>query len=174
MSTRVNMNEVAFIDIQGFKVFNNNFILKEVYIHIVAGDLNYHALIDSPFQFHQLNKIEKRQINWLTKNYHGIRWDEGDIALSQFLDDMKAVLRGKIIIFKGVAKLKWLQIFFGSISIKEYINIEDLNCNFRLSEISENVDMCDYHKSTKKHNFVCAFRNVMNLRRWYFEEYIIA
>lgn len=150
MFPTLNMGEEVLIDIQGFKDFNNNFILKEVYVHTVAENVNYHALIESPFQFHRLNKIEKRQINWLIKNYHGIRWDEGDIALTQFLDDMKAVLEEKIIIFKGGEKLKWLQNIFESISIKEYINIEDLNCNFRLSEISEIFDMCDYHKNMKK------------------------
>lgn len=172
MDSAVDMDEIAFVDIQGFKDIDNNFILKEVFIHTVAENTNYHAIIESPFQFHRLNQIERRQIQWITNNHHGICWDAGGIALTQFLDDMKSVVKEKVVICKGDEKLKWLQIFFERISIKKYINCEDLNCNFKLSQIRNHFDACYYHKKIKKHNFICALKTVMKLREWYFEEYI--
>lgn len=172
MSSTSCMNELAFVDVQGFKDINNNFILKEVHVHTVAKNLNYHAIIHSPFPFHQLIKIEKQQVRWVTKNYHGIRWDEGNISLTHFLDEMNTVLREKTIIFRGVEKVKWLQFFFERITIKNYCNCEDLNCNLKLSETHECFDKCVYHRELKRNIFVCAFENVMKLKQWYIEEYI--
>lgn len=168
------MDKIAFIDIQGFKDVYNRFILKEVCVHTVDEKINYHAIIGSPFPFNKLIKCEKRQIQWLTRKYHGIHWNDGSISITQFKNDMKAVLKEKIIICKGVEKVKWLQIFLNNISINQYINCEDLDCNFNLCknfEICEHFDVCDYHKNMNNANFVCAVKNVMKIRRWYFECY---
>lgn len=168
------MNGVAFIDIQGFKIGYNKFILKEVYVNIIEENFNYHALINSPLPFNKLIETEKQQVQWLTYNYHGIPWESGNIPLTQFKRDMKDVLKDKTIICKGIEKLKWLQSFFVKISIKEYINCENLGCNINLSnhETCEHLsNICDYHNHIKKSNFVCALKNVIKLRRWYFVKY---
>lgn len=176
MLVTVNMDDAVLIDVQGFKVDKNKFILKEICIHSVENNFKYHKLIKSPFKFEKLKKVEKNTIQWLTKNYHGIQWDSGNITFTQFMDDMKTVLKDKIIICKGLEKMKWLKCFFERISIQEIINCEDLDCNIKWNkncEISEYFDSCEYHKNIKKSSFVCALKNVMLLRRWFFENYTI-
>lgn len=172
----INMCELVFVDVQGFKNMNK-FILKEVYINIQPENVSYHALIDSPYSFCQLSKCDRRQVNWLTKNYHGIEWMDGDISIHQFVDDVKLMLEGKTILCKGFEKMQWIKDIFKRIHIEKYINCEDIDCGLRMHEIAEDfdyIDICMKHKGIDKNNYcVCALKNVMKLKRWYFESNLI-
>lgn len=171
-----NMCNFAFVDIQGFKHKNNKFMLKEVYIHTELDNVNYHALIDSPHSFCQLSKKDQRQVTWLTKNFHGIGWNDGDISFIQFLNDVSFFLRGKTIMCKGFEKMQWLKDIFKEIHIERYVNCEDLGLNFKLHNTNQDfdcIDICANHKEIdKKNHYVCAMKNVMSLKRLYFEKEI--
>lgn len=167
-----NMSEICFIDVQGFKL-NNKFILKEFYLHTHCTNISYHAIVDSPCPFYELNGIHRRQVNWLTDCYHGIKWDVGDISFTQFLRDIKLLLIGKTILCKGVEKAKWIRDICKYIPVENFINCEDLDCNMRLRETFKDIDcikFCERHTGKKnKSDYVCAVNNVMKLKRWYFE-----
>lgn len=79
------MSHIALVDIQGFKPVNDKFILKEIFIFTYPENEELHAIINSPYSFHKLSKIQQRQVQWLSRNYHGIKWSDGDMSLSKFL-----------------------------------------------------------------------------------------
>lgn len=69
--------KILIIDIQGFKIGNNKFSLKELAAY--DGKLISHFVFRRPFPFHHLNEDLQKQANWLMKNHHCIDWNEGFI-----------------------------------------------------------------------------------------------
>lgn len=70
---------VLFIDFQGFKIENNQFLVKE--LAGFDGHKVCHCLFEPPFPFESLPKKQQQQASWLIRNHHCIEWNEGTIPL---------------------------------------------------------------------------------------------
>lgn len=156
------MTEIVFVDVQGFK-FMNKFIAKEIYICTQPENVEFHAIINSPFPFHKLNINDQQQIKWLENKYHGIHWNDGNISLTKFLKKVQSTLQGNNFVCKGFEKCIWLQKIFN----KNYLNLEDFDCFVKLRDnINDNIT-CTYHNKMKLGH--CAKKNSILLRKWYIE-----
>lgn len=164
------MSHIALVDIQGFKPANDKFILKEIFISTYPENEELHAIINSPYSFHELSKIQQRQVQWLSRNYHGIKWSDGDMSLSKFLLMSQKLLKRKVVLCKGFEKMKWVESIFNGI-VENIVNVEDYGCSIKLSE-NCNFTMCDRHINSLKPPH-CALKNVMLLKQWYTENYFV-
>lgn len=151
----------ALVDIQGFKIGSNTFILKEVAI-LSKGKVQV-FLIRPPFHYYDLTSKEKQQVNWIQRN-RKIYWDEGYIPYKYYKIILNVLLKDKSIYVKGSEKVLWMKNIIDSANV---FNIEDKGCPslLTLSEKYESVNVytCMYHQS------VCALKNVIYLEKWCLE-----
>lgn len=71
------LNDYVFVDVQGFKGNHNRFICKE--FCLIDGVDVFHELIRSPFPLNRLSAHLRTQANWLTRNFHGLNFEDGDL-----------------------------------------------------------------------------------------------
>lgn len=160
--------EFAIVDLQGF-IYNGDFVVKE--ICILTKNLKFHEIVKSPFPFTNLTSKCKQEVKWLENNYHGLRWNHGYITQNELQKTIAPILKNKIIIVKGLNKIKWVQEILKQ-QVNVCINVEDMGCIMKLSEPFsnerieqgiENIKCCNKHKFETNH---CALRNALLIRRW--------
>lgn len=150
--------DIVIVDMQGFKDFKNQFILKE--FAILSNGCTQTFLVKPPYSFTNLSKEEKKRVRWLENN-RGIYWSEGFIDYREFKRIIGLYLNNKKILVKGLEKIKWIK------NLNENCGIVELGENgcpsfLKLSEIYDNTGNfnCVYHK--KK----CALKNVNHIEKW--------
>lgn len=136
-------NNFVFVDIQGFKTYCERFICKEFCLVSDDKDDFYHAIVKSPYAFEKVPSFYKRQVKWLTKHIHGLTYNCGDVHMIPVIQDTYAKLMKKIVIVKGVEKVKWIKHIYRNCGEIDCINFEDLDVDTNLEKIHSN--MCDYH-----------------------------
>lgn len=149
----------AIVDVQGFKIGENKFILKEI-----AISCNNHIqvfLIKPPFPFYDLTKTERRQVAWIERN-RKIYWSEGFINYSNYKSLIVEYLKDKCIFTKGVEKVLWIKEILKNHTV---YNLEDNGCPSLLNlyeeyESENDVFSCMYHPA------ICALKNVICLKKW--------
>jgi hypothetical protein len=140
------------IDIQGFKT--PEFTPKE--LAIWDGNRLAHYVFKEPFSFKYLPEKFQREANWLSNNYHRIKWSDGDVDLSRIPYILNNIKRYTDTIYcKGQIKSIYLKKLFG-----EEITVKDLNQtpslrNLPREHIKNANSKCFYHQ-----NGVCAIDNV--------------
>lgn len=149
------------MDIQGFKILDNKFIVKECSICIGNSIQTFIFLPPCPFQ--SLNEKDKNQVQWIERN-RKYSWSEGFIKYDKLIDTIKPYAINKCIIVKGEEKIKWFKDLF---CFDNCINIEKFNCPKLLNLILEfekngNLFECVSHKNS----LFCALKNVLAVRRW--------
>lgn len=72
------------IDLQGFKIENNHFIVKEFAAY--DGNKLSHFVFKPPFRMDRLPPHLQKQVVWLTENHHAIKWKDGFVPLHKFFD----------------------------------------------------------------------------------------
>ena len=99
------------IDVQGFKRFYNDFVFKELAIVRLGEDAQPAVFLFAPPQdWNSLSPRYKCENSWLTKNYHGINWQEGEIPYEDFDEILKSTTRGANKVYvKGLEKQKWIR-----------------------------------------------------------------
>lgn len=154
----------AIIDLQGFKRAHSIFVPKEICVY-TANEYS-HFVIKSPHPFSCLKVEEKRQAAWLSRNYHGLRWDEGHLELDDTARKIAALLANKIIIVKGAEKIRWVHEITNNFNL-HCINIESYGCELKFNTKTSD-EPCYVHKQKEKVKtlYHCAFRNVINLKNW--------
>lgn len=155
--------EYIFLDMQGFKDNINEFVLKEIYI--LSKNLRFHDIVKSYLEFSSLEKFQQLESIWLTKNYHGLDWNSGYISIDQARATMEPIVDGKIVLLKGVEKIKWLKTIIPNSSYF-CINIEDLGCNIKISNVFATRKICKKHNSEYS-KFHCAKENVWCIKKWF-------
>lgn len=156
--------EYLIVDLQGFKVNQNKFILKEICIW--KRDRIHHFIIKPPFDWKYLSKRSKQQAVWLKKNYHGLDWTDGITTFSELIEQIKPLFekRNLIVFVKGEEKIEWLKKLFQCFKLNSIINLEHVDCEINLHDFEiKNVifDHCNYHKLR------CALQNVKMLSAWF-------
>lgn len=154
--------KVVAFDVQGF-IVKNKFIPKEVAI------LDYewkstHLIMKPPSDHLSLNSLperDRRQIKWLTRNYHGIKWIDGFVDYSQMESIIKPILSKYDTIYVcGNQKEKFLETLGLSNKVIDMRIIgDDLP---RLSDMIENENhRCIHHQKSIKN--MCALKNAYNI-----------
>lgn len=103
--------EEFIVDIQGFQNSNSGLIVKELAIFpIQDSTLPLVFTFKPPTQWDELSIDEKCTARWLEKNYHRIRWSQGDIPYQQMNNVLhKYLSNAKKIYVKGEEKKIFLQ-----------------------------------------------------------------
>lgn len=150
--------DIVIVDMQGFKDFKNQFILKEFAILINGCTQTF--LVKPPYSFTNLSSEEKKRVRWLENN-RGIYWSEGFIDYREFKRTIRPYLKNKKILVKGLEKIKWIE------SLHENCEIVELGENgcpnfLKLSEVYGNTGnlICVHH------NKICALKNVNLIEKW--------
>lgn len=155
------------IDLQGFKVLHNEFILKEISI-IRADDKNSEPItlfFKSPYAWNTLPPQCKTTNKWLERNFHGISWDYGGIPYDAAKIIISSIVqRARAIYVKGHEKASWLMNFLDL--SPEIIDMDTLNCPSlqKLPKFRPNCPHHHHHHQNSKYS--CANENVKSLRSW--------
>ena len=87
------------VDFQGFKRFYNEFVFKEVAIVPLGENVQPIVYLFAPPQdWNSLPPRYKCENSWLTSNFHGLAWQEGEIPYEELEEILKLLLTfcGKI------------------------------------------------------------------------------
>lgn len=151
------------VDVQGFKRAQNEFIFKELAIIPLEEDVQPCVyLFQPPHDWNFLAPRYKCENNWLTRNYHGINWQDGEIPYEEFETVLRSALIGaREVYVKGLEKQRWLKNF-----LKNVENLETLGCPSltKLCKISD--EPCSNHDLQICFKSHCAARNVLALKKW--------
>lgn len=151
-------DDKIFIDLQGFRGNHNNFIVKEV---AMVTDHDYFSfIVKPPFHISKLTKDKRRQTHWLTKHFHGLRWEDGTVPYNNlkhiFYRNTKDICR---IYVKGMVKQEWLE----NILKRPVLNIED-NCSMNFKSLDEEFPSCFGCENHNHKN--CALRKAFLLQKY--------
>ncbi|KAJ8966950.1 hypothetical protein NQ317_006780 [Molorchus minor] len=137
------------LDIQGFKVENNKFIVKELAAY--DGTRLGHYVFKPPFAMEQLPPDLHKQAVWLTHNHHCIPWKSGFTPLYQFSEILKNLsLNVKSVYVKGKEKTDYIRKY----SMKPVYEMDEH------PSLYAKEPTCFYHT---KNPSVCALANVLHL-----------
>lgn len=152
------MVQTVFIDLQGFKGNSNNFIAKE--IAIVFNSKEYmNFIIKPPFKYEHLTPEKQKQVNWLSKNYHHLLWEDGSITFKSVLNFLRENTLDAQIFVKGAEKKMWTE----KILQKNVLNVEDI---FYKSSITKLEKEYSVHTYCNAHNHgTCALKNALLLQK---------
>lgn len=153
---------VSVVDFQAFLDNDGEYIVKE--IAIVDEFQHYtHLFFKSPFDKSQLDHRYYRQAVWLENNLHRIKWEYGDVELSD--DVLSTLLRNYDVVYvKGLEKANYLSKFHRLIKrIPDYVEKPRLLFNTG-SGVYENVT-CSVHTDI---NFggSCALNTAIAFMEW--------
>lgn len=151
-----------FVDVQGFKNDENEFIVKE--LALATPEYTEVFLIKPPFSYTNLTRSEKRQTRWIEKN-RGICWSEGFIDYREFRRIIKPILNGKKLFVKGLEKIEWIKKLCNNCAI---VDVGEKGCpsflNLYTTYCKNNVNLnCFYHSK------YCALKNVICIRQWFID-----
>lgn len=156
-----------FVDVQGFKlVSNNQFIVKELSFIDLNGDHFGHYHFKPPFPFPNLCDADKRQVVWLSKNFHGLDWNKGDTDYNVASKQLTSIAHKHSIYCKGLEKTQWILdlIDASSTSSMHIVNVEDFGYpNFQLLHR-------EFHCEKKHcilHHTHCTSSNVICMLSYY-------
>lgn len=152
--------DFIIVDVQGFKDFNNQFIVKE--LALSTKEYTQTFLIKPPYAFHSLTDKEKKHVKWVEKNL-GIFWSEGFIDYKEFKRIIVKYLQGRKILTKGMEKVKWINELCTDCKVidlgqKGCLNMNKLHINYCDNIVELN---CNYHSKC------CALKNVLCIKKWY-------
>ena len=64
---------------------SHTYVIKELAAHSFDGDIFFgHWTFKPPLPFEKLRKEDQKQCLWITKNMHGISWEEGKMSYDNF------------------------------------------------------------------------------------------
>ena len=113
------------VDVQGFIRPMNVFTFKEVAITALEEDaVPFVYFFKPPYEWNSLSNKYKCANDWLTRNFHGLFWADGEIIYSDVKEVLQSVLKDATKVYvKGLEKKKWM-----SQLIPNVYNLEDLGC----------------------------------------------
>lgn len=158
--------ELAFIDVQGFKRCYNEFIVKE--FCLLSGDFLFHDIVQSPCSRNDLMPSYRREVYWLTTMYHGLHFDNGVTSLDELVERTLEHVKGKTIYVKGVEKVLWVKDIYKKHYNVEVKNVEDHYHSYKLTLKNRNEInlICPFHGYFLKHaNCHCAYSNAQQLKK---------
>lgn len=156
------------VDVQGFKTVYNRFVVKELAIVPLEEDAQPTVyLFEPPHDWNFLAARYKCENNWLTRNYHGLNWQDGEISFDDFENILKSTVKGaRKVHVKGLEKVRWLEFIIPKVN-----NIEVLGCPSLAKLHKKEISPCSNHNLKICHQSNCAVLNVIALKRWLLDFY---
>lgn len=156
------------VDIQCFKTAYNDFVVKELAIAPLGDDTHPIVyLFEPPHDWNFLATRYKCENTWLTNNYHGIQWQDGEVPYDEFEGILRSTVRGaRKIHVKGLEKVRWLENIIPKVS-----NIEALGCPSLKKLRNKDDSSCSNHDSDICGDASCAARNVIAIKIWLLDFY---
>lgn len=153
------------VDLQGFKDYNNSFILKE--FAIATKHYTQIFLIKPPFSYSYLSSDEQKQVRWIERN-RGILWREGFIDIREFKRLIKPILNEQTVLVKGEEKIKWLKELCDSC---EVIDIAEKGCPnlpslYKMCDSESNKLINSSTMTCMFHKKICGLKNVLLIQKW--------
>lgn len=109
---------MRFLDIQDYTLNRKKFIPKEVAMY--DGNAGSHYIFKPPFKFSALSTENKKQVMWLEKHYHGIKWSDGWVNLTELPNILFKDCSNQLVYVKGFDKTKFIQNVAKNCDIREY------------------------------------------------------
>lgn len=152
------------VDVQFLKDINSVVVPKEV--AIIALDNNFfgHWVISPKHSINKLNKLLRKENNWLTKYHHGLDYFDGEVSENKLFNILRDLTKrvGKIYV-RGNEKCLLLH----KVTARNIINLEyDGECpSFAKLPYSDNF--CLHHAVKIPHlKYTCALNNAHRLKTW--------
>lgn len=161
-----NKRKFAFLDVQGFKRDFNSFVVKE--FCLISDDFEFHEIVKSPCTFNELNHYYKRQADWVTRKYHGLKFEAGTITLDELVERTLEYVIGKTILVKGIEKVEWVHQIYGDHCYVRCENIEHHDSFVTtMRNKAEIWSICTHHGQFHRYNNCrCALANARSLRNF--------
>jgi hypothetical protein len=158
-------------DIQGFRGFRNEFIIKELAFLSASGGKAQTFIFKSPYQLTVLPEIQQKVASWVKRFVHGIDWNDGYIPYQDLKNVIDRVLRNyNTVLVKGLEKKMVIENIMSEKSIN-VLDMESMRCP-KINDLKKDIGSfrkCFYHsKSTDQ----CANENVRVLLTWYLNVYL--
>jgi len=152
------------IEIQGFRNVDKKFIPKEVAVVAINAKIIGHWIMMPPCPFSELPERVRRENNWLSRNYHGIEWFDGEANPKYFALQLREITRqARYIYTRGQEKARYLS----ELLSRNVYNLEGISPPFNeLSDGKEGGQHCTHHGFRAKAKFLCALRNAYKLKHW--------
>lgn len=154
-------------DIQCVMNANNIHIPKEVAVVSMSDDYIGHWVVSPPYTGKKLPNIVKTTNKWLSRNKHGLEWEDGYITKPALINHLREITKNfdKIYV-RGSEKKKILE----SIVFNEVINLEEeREENFpNFATLAWSSTCCIFHSSRRKAtvSFSCALNKAIRLKNW--------
>lgn len=137
------------VDIQGFKIENNEFIVKELAAY--DGVKMCHYIFKPPYPFELLSPDIEKQVTWLTRNHHCIKWDDGFTPLHTFVHIIQNLTsKADYVYVKGNEKANYIRHFIS----KPVLELGEQ------PTLKKSIPKCFYHSNKI---CMCALSNVYYL-----------
>lgn len=135
----------AVVEFHAFTDNKNQFIIKE--LAIVGDSFQTQIVFRSPYCKCVLNQKQQRTARWLSRHFHGIKWEEGSIDYNE--DIIRTLCKPFNKIYsKGLEKVRFLNEF--------HDNVFELPEEGTSSTVVVHNCLLPQHKSDK---FKCALRS---------------
>ncbi|EFN75574.1 hypothetical protein EAI_17598 [Harpegnathos saltator] len=161
----------VIIEVQCFRDSNDTYMLKEVAIVSINEAFVGHWILAPEYLFAELNEKSRRINNWLSLNYHGIEWYDGETNPKYFysrLHETTSHIRG--FMTKGKEKASYLQ----NLLARNVYNLENISPTASDLSPSERIESCSFHCSfhtfRKHRHYHCALRDAYKLKHWFIEQ----
>ena len=149
------------LDIQCIKGAKHSIVPKE--IAIVALNANYHGhwIVAPTVDVNSLNDDIRRENNWLSQNFHGFDYLEGEVALKVVHKILRELTKSARKIYIQGSE-KWLLLH--KIIANEIINLEyDKKCP-SFDKLSSNVYCIHHAVKFLSRKYRCALNNAYRLK----------
>lgn len=148
------------VDIQGFRDGEKKFIPKEVAVVAIDAPIVNHWIMIPPHSFAELPEKIRQENNWLTRNYHGIEWFDGETNSEYFTSQLRQITKCvRHIYVRGNEKVSYLQ----NLLSRNIYNLEGISPTFKNLTVEEESG---HHGFRKFGIFHCALRNAYKLKSW--------
>lgn len=158
------------IDVQGFRKPIAEFVFKEVAIIPLEGEdvLPKVYLFGPPCHWNSLPVKYRSENNWLERNYHGLKWSDGEVPYEELEETLKSALKDAVKVYvKGLEKQKWFEKLIPDVVV--VFNIENYECPSLRILLQSHDAPCQHHNLYYKSN--CAVQNALALKKWLIKYY---
>lgn len=145
------MSKIVIVDVQGY----GDFIPKELAILEIGvtdeREKIAHFIFKPPTPLNTMSRDMKKQIYWLEKNHHALKWSVGFTCLSELPHILKYFTNhADKIIVKGNQKKKLLE---------SYVDVPIVSLDY-CPKLQAQFPTCSFHSNE---NCFCALTNVHQL-----------
>lgn len=150
------------ISVQCFKSNSNRFVVKECAISSVDEEAIRHWVVKPPFEYSELDSGRRREASHLTHDFHGLKWDDGDIEYEEWLRSIREIADRATSIY---AKGSEITLFLSTLLGLAVTNLEELNCP-SVRNLTKPQLHCFHHNLLKRSGYRCALADVTALKHW--------